>query len=197
MPTVEYLPVATASGANVESQADFAGSAHQEDGFVVGTAQPSQANKMWRQSSMIGACVANMISQVLDIDVLDDGDITGLTANFIDALDHLVAGSTTPEVIPVTWSATPALNFAAGNPLFPVFEITLTGNTAPTVSGMEAGQRVTLIIIQDGTGSHTWTWPAGFNNFGSVDPTAGSVSIAEGIVASGGAAVYATGAIAG
>jgi hypothetical protein len=82
----DYLPVATGAGANVDTQAQFAGSGYQQNGFVVGTAQPSQANKIWRQASMVGSAVAQTISDLLNIDVLDDGNFANLVANFKRAI---------------------------------------------------------------------------------------------------------------
>lgn len=78
MPTVDFLPIATDPGANVESQADFAGSGHQVDGFTTGIAISTQLNKCWRQPSTFSAVLANLISEVLGVDVLDNGDISGL-----------------------------------------------------------------------------------------------------------------------
>jgi hypothetical protein len=46
-----------------------------------------------------------------------------------------------------------------------VFQMTLTGNvTAPTLSGLTAGAKVTFILIQDGAGGHTFTWPTNVKN---------------------------------
>lgn len=86
MAVVDYLPVATGAGADVDTQAQFVGSGYQQNGFVVGIAQPSQANKIWRQASMISAAVAKTISDLLNIDLLDDGNLPNLVANLKAAL---------------------------------------------------------------------------------------------------------------
>lgn len=90
MSTVDYLPVATGVGANVESQGTFAGSGHQTSGFSAGLAQSAQVNKCLRQSSMIAAAIANLISQRLGISVLDDGNLTTLITNLIAAITPTV-----------------------------------------------------------------------------------------------------------
>lgn len=60
------------------------------------------------------------------------------------------------NVIP--FSATPSFIGAPNTNM--VFQITLSGNvTAPTLSGLTAGAKVTFIIIQDVTGSRLFTWP--------------------------------------
>jgi hypothetical protein len=92
MPIVDYLPVATGGGADVDTQAEFAGSGYQQNGFVVGIAQPSQANKVWRQSSMIASAIATAISELLNIDILDDGNLANLVANFKAALATSASG---------------------------------------------------------------------------------------------------------
>jgi hypothetical protein len=80
MATTDFLPVATSGGANVDSQADFAGSSYQLDGFVAGIAQPTQANKIWRQASMIAAALTTAINNVTGENVVDDGNLATLTA---------------------------------------------------------------------------------------------------------------------
>lgn len=79
--TVDYLTFATGAGANVLDQASYSALPALVTGFEAGTALSPQLNKVWRQSSMVSAAVANLISQKLGIDVLDDGDLTGLIAN--------------------------------------------------------------------------------------------------------------------
>lgn len=76
MPTVDFLPIATGAGANVETQGAFAGSGHQTEGFSAGLAQSNQANKCWRQGSTIAAAIANLIADVTGQNVLDDGNVT-------------------------------------------------------------------------------------------------------------------------
>ena len=78
MAITEYLPVAVAVGANVDTQAAFAGSNYQQVGFTTGTAKSNQANKVWRQSSMMGAAWGNLVVQILGQNCMDDGNLTSL-----------------------------------------------------------------------------------------------------------------------
>ncbi len=89
MPNVEYLPIATSNGANVDSQAVFAGSTYQASGVQTGNASSSAANKIWRQASMMAAALANLISQELDTDVLDDGNLPALVSYLQQAITSL------------------------------------------------------------------------------------------------------------
>jgi len=52
------------------------------------------------------------------------------------------------------------------------FKITLTENTTLTLSGGTAGQLITAIVCQDGSGSHTWTWASAFKGGFTVTATA-------------------------
>ncbi len=84
MSTVDYIPFATGGGASVMDQATYATDA--PTGVVPGLADPTFANKSWRQSSMIAAAVANFISAQLGINVLDDGNITNLISELTSAI---------------------------------------------------------------------------------------------------------------
>lgn len=155
MPTVDYLPVATGTGANVDSQANFDGSGYQVVGFTAGLAKSAQANKVWRQCTMIGNCVATFISNILGINVLDDGDSASLIANFTAAVAASASGIVN-TIVPVTFSATPVFNGSLGS----MFELTLTGNvTSSTITNVLPGQRIKIIVKQDGAGNHTFVPP--------------------------------------
>jgi hypothetical protein len=89
MSTVDYIPFATGGGASVMSQPNYITNA--PNGVVAGIADPTFANKSWRQSSMIGAAVANFISNILGISVLDDGNLTTLVNNLTAAIEQAAA----------------------------------------------------------------------------------------------------------
>lgn len=172
---VDYLPVATGAGANVSSQADFAGSGWQEDGFTAGVADPAEANKIWRQSSMVAACVANFISQVLNINVLDDGNINTLISNFTAAVEAVASGAGTPKVVAVAYTANITFDCNAGNSIVPSFEVTLAGNTTLAVNNAKAGQLVVMTFTQDAVGGRTVAFPANVDGAGVPDPTANAI----------------------
>lgn len=91
--TVDYKPLAADPGANVISQADFlialAPGGTLEKGYKAGTALSAQVNKVSRQGSVMTAALANAIVNVIGGDVLDDGNVTALTAK----LQALFVGS--------------------------------------------------------------------------------------------------------
>jgi hypothetical protein len=51
------------------------------------------------------------------------------------------------------------------------YRITLTANCTLTLTGAVAGRRYDLVLIQDGSGSHTMTWPAEVVWPGGTPPT--------------------------
>ena len=72
-----------------------------------------------------------------------------------------VSNSLVPAVVAVTYSATPDFDATLGN----AFQITLTGDvTSSTLSNAGTGQFIFITVTQDGTGGHTFVWPANFQN---------------------------------
>jgi hypothetical protein len=197
----DFLPIAATPTANVDTQADYAGAGYQLNGFTPGQTLSTQFNKTLRQGSMGMAVLAQFIVNVLNVNVLDQGyasaaaEVSALVAQFEAALTTYISGAgVTPSVVVVAYSTTPAFNAAAGSILTPVFQITLTGNVvSSTLTGVLPGQFVTFIIKQDGSGGHTFAWPAGVNNSGAIDATAGSVSVQSFVADSTGALQAVTG----
>lgn len=155
MPTVDYLPVATGTGANVDSQANFEASGYQVVGFTAGLSKSAQFNKVWRQASMIGNAVATFISNTLGISVLDDGNSTNLIANLTEAIAASASGIVN-SIVPVTYSPTPVFDASQGT----TFEITLSGPvSSSTIINVLPGQRIKFIVKQDATGNHPFVAP--------------------------------------
>src|ERR1700676_4375464 len=72
---------------------------------------------------------------------------------------RLLVPADLPPQVATVFSATPVFNSLVASS----FQITLTGNvTSSTVSNPTAGQEITFIITQDGTGGRTFAWPADF-----------------------------------
>lgn len=77
----DFLVFGGAGGANVINQATYAALGARIAGFASGVAQSSQLNKVWRQSSIMSAVLAQFISDRTGQDVLDDGTIATILAN--------------------------------------------------------------------------------------------------------------------
>jgi hypothetical protein len=92
---VDYIPFATGGGANVYSPATYQALAVVPTGVEPGLADPQLANTTWRLASMVSAAVATFISNVLGINILDDGNLANLVTNFTNAVQ--TGGATGPS----------------------------------------------------------------------------------------------------
>lgn len=176
MPEVDFLPIAIAEDANVDSQADYAGSNYQEEGFQTGIAQSKQVNKGLRQGTVMAAALANFIANVLNQNVLDDGDMDTLVTQVTNA----IALGAQARIVAQAGTGSIALYCSGSdstcNPLLPSFEITMTGNVSPEFENVVPGQLIALALIQDGTGGREVTWLGNVINAGDVAPGAGQVT---------------------
>lgn len=86
MPANDFLPWSIATGANVMSQTAYAANPAVNLGVGDGIADPTLANKSWRQSSVIASMIAQFIVNETGLDVFDDGNLSTLLAHFITAL---------------------------------------------------------------------------------------------------------------
>jgi len=105
MATNEYLPFGTAGGANVMSQASYAGLAARTGGFSTGVAASLQLNKAWRQASVVAAAWGTIVANA-GINALDDGNVAALAANIITALNAELAVQTPVGIIALWGSDT-------------------------------------------------------------------------------------------
>lgn len=91
MPTNDFLPVAEAGGANVQSQVAYAANPNRTDGFPTGYIPKAiEHNKMFRQAAAIASVVAQAICDITGDDMLDDGDDAGHLASFKEMLTAAV-----------------------------------------------------------------------------------------------------------
>ena len=91
-------------------------------------------------------------------------DSTGITVsgNIIYSGSSLTAEDTLTDGSTVTWNAINS----------PVAKVTLAGNRTITVSNnLGTGQYISVLVIQDGTGSRTLTWNAMFEFKDDTAPT--------------------------
>lgn len=90
----EIKPWGIGAGANVVTQAQFEALTALATGFVAGKASSAQINKVLRQASFIAAALAQVVSDKMASDVLDNGDMPALVALMKSALTP--AASTIP-----------------------------------------------------------------------------------------------------
>lgn len=137
----DFLPFATAGGANVLSQASYAALAAVATGYQSGVAQSAQLNKTWRQSSIIASMVAQFIVDQTGANAVDDGTIATLEANFIAALRYagVAVGTDTGAVNACVVNFTPAIPaLVDGMVLWFKAAAANTGATTLNVNGLGA-----------------------------------------------------------
>ncbi|MBN3822363.1 hypothetical protein G3O00_01865 [Burkholderia sp. Ac-20384] len=81
----DFLAFAVGAGANVMGQADYAASTALSKGFVAGTARSNLLNKVWRQSSIMGAVLAQFIVARTNQPVIDDGTTGAILTNLLSS----------------------------------------------------------------------------------------------------------------
>lgn len=89
-------------------------------------------------------------------------------------ISGLIKASQQPALVATAFTATPVFDASAGSS----FTITLTGAvTSSSVTNPTAGQTITFIITQDGSGSHAFAFPANFKGATVIDSAANHVSV--------------------
>lgn len=82
MATNDFLTFAGGGGANSITQAAYAAlTTIRANGFIAGTAESNQLNKVWRQSSIMAAVLGQVIGDISGQNAIDDGTTATLVAN--------------------------------------------------------------------------------------------------------------------
>jgi hypothetical protein len=141
MPTNEFLPFASAVGANVISQAAFTALSGRASGFVAGEAQSSQANKVWRQASFMAAAIGQFVANNGGVDVVDDGDVTGLERRIFRALrpqsmNYYVGTGVANTYVVTSGTGTALVAVIAGTPIRVKIPATNTGASTFAIDGL-------------------------------------------------------------
>ncbi|HDR8973752.1 TPA: hypothetical protein QDB00_005326 [Burkholderia vietnamiensis] len=111
MASNDFLAFGGGGAANVIDQATYAALAARLTGFQSGTAQSAQLNKVWRQSSIMSAVLAQFIVDLTGRDAIDDGTTASLLANLkaaVQAQSAAVVGQARNVAMSVTTASTSA-----------------------------------------------------------------------------------------
>jgi hypothetical protein len=86
--TNDFLPFATGGTPNVIDQTTYSSLGARSAGFSAGVAQSAELNKVWRQSSIIAAAVAQFIADQTGQNVVDDGTTSTIETNLLAAIQY-------------------------------------------------------------------------------------------------------------
>ena len=110
----DFLPFAVGGGANVLDQSVYAADTTLlANGVQTGAASSAQANKTWRQPTIIASVIAQYINAKTGQNTIDDGTTSTLLTNFADAIINnavTIDTGTTPNTYSGTLSPTPTLS---------------------------------------------------------------------------------------
>ncbi|WP_141668053.1 MULTISPECIES: hypothetical protein [unclassified Burkholderia] len=150
MATNDFLVFGGGSSPNVIDQATYAALAARLSGFQSGTALSAQLNKVWRQSSIMAAVLAQFTANFSGQNSVDDGTTATLLANLQAAIN--AAGITAAQFDNSTKQATTAfVQRALGN-----FQTFAAYTSSQTLTALQSGS---LINFWGGSAS-TFTLPS-------------------------------------
>jgi hypothetical protein len=164
----------------VITQVTYSGLAARTAGFSSGVAQSAQLNKVWRQSSIMSAVLAQFISDRTGLDVLDDGTTATILANLKAAAAAVNGDATKTFSVAAATAATHAVShsqaFTVGQVMTSVIgsralNTTYTNSTGKAITvevcvSLAAGQTITM--VKGGVSSQTYGNAAGGAVFFSV-----------------------------
>ncbi|CAN7237474.1 hypothetical protein LJR034_000833 [Caballeronia sp. LjRoot34] len=128
----DFIPFAVGSDANVISQATYAENTDlTQSGFSAGIAVANQLNKVWRQSSIMAAVLAQFIVDQTGSTAIDDGTTATLLANLKLAVGS--NGARVSGLIGINNSTTPLTQYNVSAASVTVLNPT-TGATAVVVN---------------------------------------------------------------
>ncbi|WP_321886005.1 hypothetical protein [Burkholderia cenocepacia] len=148
MATNDFLVFGGGSSPNVIDQATYAALAARLSGFQSGTALSAQLNKVWRQSSIMAAVLAQFTANFSGQNSVDDGSTATLLANLQAAIN--AAGITAPQFDSSTKLATTAFvqqangNFQARQVVYGTTSITNAASGSWIECAGAGGYTITL-----------------------------------------------------
>ena len=89
--TTDFIPFATGSGANVESQATWITDSTVPVGFSAGIAPSAKFNKALRQATFVASGLATWMADQINGNIADDGNLSEFVGNLTAALADYVA----------------------------------------------------------------------------------------------------------
>lgn len=160
MPTYtnDFRPWAISIGANVLTPADYAAAIIRQQGAQQGIADPTTYNTAQRQASEIATIIAQFTADWGPGNVLDNGDLAALEAQFIAALTRLIGVVVGP-------AARTSLYY--GGPDTGVANAYVYASPNPAITSYVEGMAILIGAAHNNTGAST----AAFSGLGAVTMT--------------------------
>jgi len=191
MASNDFLPFAAAGGANVVTQAAYAALGAVSTGYASGVANSAQLNKTWRQSSIMAAVLAQLITDTTGANATDDGTTATLLSNLKTSLQIAAAtygyAADTGAANAAVVSYTPAVTaLKDGMVLWFKAAAANTGATTLNVNGLGASPVVGAAhsALQGGeiiaNGRCMVIWNATITSWVLIECTGGALQVASG-----------------
>ncbi|HEY3987931.1 MAG TPA: hypothetical protein VGM02_01450 [Acidobacteriaceae bacterium] len=127
------------------------------------------ANKLFYQVSTMVAALGTMLA---------DKGFTNSDSNFNQLVSVLSNIVTTADQKQPLLVVSPGASLTFDCSKADGFQVTLNASvTSSTVENASPGQIVTFVLIQDGTGGHTFAWPASITGTTAIDATANITNV--------------------
>ncbi|HBH7053969.1 TPA: hypothetical protein KV183_003466 [Morganella morganii] len=104
----DFLPFGISEGANVLSDQEYESLVARHNGFSSGVAKSRELNKVWRQSSVFTAILAQFIVDTDGEDLPDDGNLPAVKGRLVSALKEAFRGEmpAVPKTVQTTGGST-------------------------------------------------------------------------------------------
>lgn len=164
--TNDFTTWATAVGANVLTAAAYSAASIRQQGAQVGIADPVTFNNMARQASVAATMIAQFTADWGPSNVVDDGNVVTLEAQFIAALSALIASIATGGGVPQNAELHYGVDTGIANAY-------VVATPTPTITSLSAGLVVLVKFANANTGASTANIAAlGVKDLKRVDLTA-------------------------
>jgi len=178
-PRNDFLVWAGGGNANVLLQSDYAGATNLTSGVVAGKANGQQANKTWRQTSIMASMIAKFINDTIAADVIDDGTIATIEQNFIAAIKSQFVIPNT-GVVPGTYGPTVQISVEADGRV-----TALANGSLPPSGGVTVGTYVGATVSVGATGLVTGISSVAYGQIGGQNRWQLSNYFQQGVIATG------------
>jgi hypothetical protein len=144
-------------------------------GATLGGTDKNGGNLFLAPGVATGTGSANILLQAVAAGSSGTGDRTPSTVCTVAATGLSCTSVSSAQTALTSTGGAATFDASAANS----FKITLTESVTLTVSNVVAGKKIIALVCQDGSGSHTWAWPAAWKGGFTVTATGGKCDMQE------------------